>query len=212
MRIEPAVLDGDEGLRQIGRQILQRDIGAGHFAARRQHAAVEADDLDGRRPLGISSAWIAGRCAPTFFFRSEFPATGSAADARRPRPRRRPARSPPTGRAPRPSRTAGPAGAGARLGLALAAAGSGTRLALARRHRRRHRRRGLRLADDFFGLSSAAVTRSCGPRRNSASDAASPNCGSRRPPLFFRPHAIRNAHAARCGRLAGGFKAVLSDD
>ena len=51
MRIEPAVLDGDEGLRQIGRQILQRDIGAGHFAARRQHAAVEADDLDGRRPL-----------------------------------------------------------------------------------------------------------------------------------------------------------------
>ena len=51
MRIEPAVLDGDEGLRQIGRQILQRDIGAGHFAARRQHAAVEADDLDGRRPF-----------------------------------------------------------------------------------------------------------------------------------------------------------------
>jgi hypothetical protein len=51
MRIEPAILDGDEGLRQIGRQILERDIGAGHFAARRQHAAVEPDDLDGRRPL-----------------------------------------------------------------------------------------------------------------------------------------------------------------
>ena len=51
MRIEAAVLDGDEGLRQIGRQILQRDIGAGHFAALRQHAAVEADDLDGRRPF-----------------------------------------------------------------------------------------------------------------------------------------------------------------
>ena len=51
MRIEPAVLDGDEGLRQMRRQILQRNIGAGHFAARRQHAAVEADDLDGRRPL-----------------------------------------------------------------------------------------------------------------------------------------------------------------
>ena len=33
MRIEAAVLDGDERLRQIGRQILQRDIGAGHFAA-----------------------------------------------------------------------------------------------------------------------------------------------------------------------------------
>ena len=51
MRIEPAVLDGDEGLRQIGRQILQRYIGAGHFAAGRQHAAVEADDLDRRRTL-----------------------------------------------------------------------------------------------------------------------------------------------------------------
>ena len=51
MRIEAAVLDGDERLRQIWRQILQRDIGAGHFAARRQHAAVEADDLDGRRAL-----------------------------------------------------------------------------------------------------------------------------------------------------------------
>ena len=37
---------------------------------------------------------------------------------------------------------------------------------------------------------AATVTRSCGPRRNSASDAASPNIGSRRPPLFFRPHAI----------------------
>ncbi len=51
MRIEPAVLDGDEGLRQIGRQFLKRDIGAGHFAARRQHAAVETDNLDRRRPF-----------------------------------------------------------------------------------------------------------------------------------------------------------------
>ena len=51
MRIEAAILDGDERLRQIRRQILQRDIGAGHFAARGQHAAVDADDLDGRRPL-----------------------------------------------------------------------------------------------------------------------------------------------------------------
>ncbi len=51
MRIEPPILDGDERLRQIGRQVFQCDIGAGHFAARRQHAAVEADDLDRRRPL-----------------------------------------------------------------------------------------------------------------------------------------------------------------
>ena len=51
MRIEATVFDGDEGLRQIGRQILQRDIGAGHFAAGRQYAAVKAGDLDRRRPL-----------------------------------------------------------------------------------------------------------------------------------------------------------------
>ena len=51
MRIEAAVFDGDERLRQIRRQILQRDIGAGHFAARGEHAAVEAGDLDGRRAL-----------------------------------------------------------------------------------------------------------------------------------------------------------------
>src|SRR5437660_8357666 len=49
---------------------------------------------------------------------------------------------------------------------------------------------GLRFADDFFGRSSSAATRSCGPRRSSASEAASPNSGSLRPPLFFRPHAI----------------------
>src|SRR5436305_15002855 len=37
-----------------------------------------------------------------------------------------------------------------------------------------------------LGLSSAMVTRSCGPRRNSDNDAASPNSGSRRPLVFFR--------------------------
>jgi hypothetical protein len=51
MRIESAVLDRDEGLWQIGRQVLQRDIGAGHLAALGQHAAVGTDDLDGRRPF-----------------------------------------------------------------------------------------------------------------------------------------------------------------
>jgi ABC-type transporter Mla maintaining outer membrane lipid asymmetry ATPase subunit MlaF len=43
MRIEAAVLDGNERLRQIGRQVLQRDIGAGQFAARYQQAAVDSD-------------------------------------------------------------------------------------------------------------------------------------------------------------------------
>ncbi len=52
MRIEPAVLDRDKGVRQVRRQLLQRHIGAGHLAALRQHAAVETRDLDGRRPLG----------------------------------------------------------------------------------------------------------------------------------------------------------------
>ena len=68
MRIEAAVLDGDEGLRQVGRQFLQRQRGAAHVAARREHAAVRC-----RRSGSRAAAW-------------EFPATGSAADARRPRP------------------------------------------------------------------------------------------------------------------------------
>ena len=52
MRIEAAVLDGDKRLRQMGRQILQRDIGARHFSARGDDGAVHAGDLDGRRALG----------------------------------------------------------------------------------------------------------------------------------------------------------------
>jgi hypothetical protein len=51
VRIKPSVLDGDKRPRQIGRQILQRNIGARHFAAHRQHAAVDARDLDGRWPF-----------------------------------------------------------------------------------------------------------------------------------------------------------------
>src|SRR6185312_10959745 len=31
------------------RQILERNVASGHFSARRQHATVRADDLDGRR-------------------------------------------------------------------------------------------------------------------------------------------------------------------
>jgi hypothetical protein len=56
VRIEAAVLDGDERLRQIGRQILQRDIGAGHFAAGGDNTAVIIPVIwmvGGR--LGISS-------------------------------------------------------------------------------------------------------------------------------------------------------------
>ena len=66
MRIEAAVLDGDEGLRQIGRQILQRR----HW--RRPFRRACASTLPSRPTIwmvggrfGISSDWIAGRCAPT---------------------------------------------------------------------------------------------------------------------------------------------------
>src|SRR3954451_17140183 len=63
-----------------------------------------------------------------------------------------------------------------------------------------------------FGLSSAMVTRSCGPRRSSDSDAASPNNGSRRPLLFFRPHAMRYAcHPTRQPKRTG-FKGTLSEN
>src|SRR5262249_5412045 len=53
--------------------------------------------------------------------------------------------------------------------------------------------------------SSPEPMRSCGESRRPASDAAGPNRGSLRPPLFFRPHAI---HQAVCttprSTLAGG--------
>ncbi len=46
------VLDGDEGVGQMGRHVLERQRGAAHFAAVREHAGVEAVDLDARRALG----------------------------------------------------------------------------------------------------------------------------------------------------------------
>jgi hypothetical protein len=70
----------------------------------------------------------------------------------------------------------------------------------------------LRFAAGFFGLSSAIVTRSCGPRRSSANDAGSPNIGSQRPPLFFRPHAIRYARHPMRQRKPAGFKGALSEN
>ena len=121
MRIEPAVLDGDEGFRQVGRQVLQRDIGAGHFAALRQYAAVEARDLDGRRPL---------RNFKRLDRRQVRARPDHGADDRDRRP---------TGRARRPSRTAG-TGRRARC-LVLCACGSrGRPSACARAEPHRHRR------------------------------------------------------------------------
>src|SRR5205814_6184170 len=50
--IESVVLDCDECLRQVGRQLLQRDVGAGLLAAGRAYSTVDADNLDCRRTLG----------------------------------------------------------------------------------------------------------------------------------------------------------------
>ncbi len=134
MRIEAAVLDGDEGLRQIGRQILQRRHWRRPF-----RRAAPARCRRGRR-----SGWSAAV--------SGFPATGSPADARRPRSRRRPRRSRPTGRAPRPNRTAGRGrSARATFERRLAPLLARARLALARRLVVVVSSSVLRLAD-FFGL------------------------------------------------------------
>src|SRR5439155_9446456 len=51
VRIEAAVLDGDEGLRQVRRQFLERQRRAAGVAARCQQAAAEVDDLDRGRAL-----------------------------------------------------------------------------------------------------------------------------------------------------------------
>ena len=133
MRIEAAVLDGDEGLRQIGRQILQRRHWRRPF-----RRASPARCRRGRRSGSSAAA-------------SGFPATGSPADARRPRSRRRPPRSPPTGRAPRPNRTAGRCRSG-RATSTGAWRRCGSRAACARAAARRRSLSALRLADDFFGL------------------------------------------------------------
>src|SRR4051794_30555313 len=63
-----------------------------------------------------------------------------------------------------------------------------------------------------LGLSSAMVTRSCGPSRNSDNDAASPNSGSRRPLVFFRPHAICYARHPMRQPKRTGFKGALSEN
>ena len=114
MRIEAAVFDGDESLGQIGRQVLQRDVGAGHFAALRQQCRPC------RRSGSSADAW-------------EFPATGSAADGRRPRSRRRSRRSRPTGSARRPNRRGGRGRRRRRISTGAWRRAVGLRLALARR-------------------------------------------------------------------------------
>src|SRR5262249_21170881 len=49
MLVEPAILDGEEGLRQEGWEVLQRDGGAAHVAAGRQRPPVETKNLNRRR-------------------------------------------------------------------------------------------------------------------------------------------------------------------
>jgi hypothetical protein len=52
MAEEAPVLDRDEGPRQIGWKLFDRNIAAAHLAAHDQRSAVGADNLDGRRALG----------------------------------------------------------------------------------------------------------------------------------------------------------------
>src|SRR6184192_4558479 len=52
MAEEAPILDCDECPRQIGRKLVDRDIGAAHLAAGDERPRVGADDLDGRRALG----------------------------------------------------------------------------------------------------------------------------------------------------------------
>ena len=52
MRVEAPVLDGDEGAREIDRHFGEGQSASAHFAARREQAAVESEDLYGGRTLG----------------------------------------------------------------------------------------------------------------------------------------------------------------
>ncbi len=52
MLVEAAILDGDESLRHVARQFLQRQHGAAAVAAGGKRAAMHVDDLDRGRPLG----------------------------------------------------------------------------------------------------------------------------------------------------------------
>ena len=187
MRIEPAILDGDEGLRQIGRQIFQRNIGAGHFAACRQNAAVEADDLNCRRTL-----WNFKRLN----CRQMRADPDGDADRRDYRPKTK------NGAPIRQTKQAGTSRALALFFLVLRRTPDG----------RSRDGRESALAASFFGCASFAAMRSFGLSRKLASDAASPNCGSRRPPLFFRPHAIlRTPTPTGAGDYRARFKGGLSD-
>ena len=193
MRIEAAVLDGDERLRQIGRQILQRDIGAGHFAARGQHAAVEAHDLDGRRALWNFQRLDRRQMGADPDHDADDGDRGPQAEHRAPVDQ--PAE--PESFADFERRLAPPRPA---RGLRSRGASSSSSSS------------GLRLGTGFFGLSSslAAGMRSSGESRRSASVAGSPNSGSLRPPLFFRPHAMTNAaHTRPALRYRAQFKARL---
>ena len=157
---------------KIGRQILQRDIGAGHFAALRQHAAVEADDLDGRRTFRDFQRLDRRQ------MRADPDDDADDGDRRPQAEHRAPIKQPSDAKTP------------ARLRRA-AWRRSSRRAACARAAARRHHRRVC-----VWRMISSAVRRHrrCGPvatGANRASAAASPNSGSLRPPLFFRPHAIR---------------------
>src|SRR5450830_587132 len=52
MLVEAPILDGDEGLRHVARQFLQRQHGTATVAAGGERVAADIHDLDRGRPLG----------------------------------------------------------------------------------------------------------------------------------------------------------------
>ena len=126
MLVEAPILDGDECLRHIAGHFLQGQRFAGEIAATGERAALHVHDLDRGRTL-----W-------------EFPATGSAADARQPRPPCRRRRSRATDRRPGSSMRfcqTGPACCGQGVSCARAACATSVGACLRRRARAVRRRR-----------------------------------------------------------------------
>src|SRR6201994_3759863 len=139
--------------------------------------------------FGISSDWIAGRCAPT---QTTTPTTAIAPQS--------PSTAPQKNRRGRLKPEGEPDFRLLGFSFTLRSRGGGGSSSSASARR---------LAA-FFGLSSDAAMRAFGLSRRAASAAARPNRGSLRPPLFFRPHAIRNTPTLlRRHANAAGFKGRL---
>ena len=185
MRLEPPVLDGDEGLPDIGRQILESDSGAAHVAAVGEQRAVGGEDL--RCWAGAGAPRGPGSAASCAAYQATTPATPTAPTSasrtaqakRRPRIERRGGREPP----PPPPR--------ARRGGGSSIKGASR---IARRRERSSPRRGAGSSprERWRPREAGGAGRSSRPGRRSKPSPPSPNRGSRRRPAIprrtpFRP-------------------------